>query len=112
MFWHWQNDPEGLPDEDHARCITAPGVRKLRYGGRTFEMKTVACASVPASARVPATRSRAFLQMERVGSDPAPDLVVRYWRSQPFESQSLGGVAQYAAGLDLLATVTTELAAA
>jgi hypothetical protein len=112
MFWRWQNDPQGLPDEDHARCITAPGVRELRYGGRTFEMTTVAYASVPASARGPASRSRAFLQMEHVGSDLAQDFVARYWRSQPFDDPSLGGVAQYAAGLDLLATVATELVAA
>jgi len=47
-----------------------------------------------------------------VSDDAARSLVVRYWRSQPFDSRSHGGVAQYAAGLDLLAAVATELPAA
>lgn len=112
MFWSWQNDPEGLPDDDHARCITATGVRKLDYRGRTFEMTTVACVRQAASSRGPGTDSRELLQMECISNDPAHDLIARYWRSQRFDSRSLGGVAQYAAGLDLLETVATELAAA
>ena len=112
MVWHWQNDPEGIPDDDHTRCIAAPGVRELRYRGRLFEMTTVVCPRVPKAASVPVSGSRALLQMEHVSDDVARSLVVRYWRSQPFDSRSHGGVAQYAAGLDLLAAVATELAAA
>ena len=112
MLWRWQNDPAGLPDADHTRCIAAPGVRELRYCGRLFEMTTVACASVPTSARTPVSGFRALLQMEHVSDNSAQGLVARYWRSQPFDGQSPDGVAQYAAGLDLLATVATELAAA
>ncbi len=116
MFWHWQNDPEALPDDDHERCIAAPGVRQLLYRGRRFEMTTVVCPSVPRPASVPVSGSRALLQMEHVGTDVAHGgargLVARFWRSQPFDSRSHGGMAQYGAGLDLLETVATELAAA
>jgi len=112
MFWHWQNDPQGLPDDDHTRCIAAPGVRHLLYCGRLFEMTTVACSRVPPSASAPVFGRRTLLQMEHVSNDSAHGLVARYWRSQPFDGQSLGGVAQYAAGLDLLATVATDLAGA
>ena len=112
MFWHWQNDPDGTPDDDHTRCIAAPGVRRLLYHGRRFEMTTVSCPSVPRLAKVPVSGSRALLQMEHVGDGTAQGLVARYWRSQPFDSRSHGGMAQYAAGLDLLAAVATELAAA
>jgi hypothetical protein len=112
MLWHWKNDPAGLPDDDHTRCIAAPGVRELLYCGRLFEMTTVASSRVPASARTSVTGRRALLQMEHVSKGPARGLVARYWRSRPFDSRSLGGVAQYAAGLDLLATVATELAGA
>jgi hypothetical protein len=112
MFWHWKNDPEGLPDDDHTRCIAALGVRELLCSGWRFEMTTVACSRVPTAPGEPDCGPRVLLQMERVSDDLAPGLVARYWRSQPFDSPSLGGVAQYAAGLDLLATVATELAAA
>jgi hypothetical protein len=112
MFWYWQNDPEGLADDDHTRCIAAPGVRELLYWGHRFEMTTVACSRVSAAAGEPVSGSHALLQMEHVGDDVAHGLVPRYWRSQPFVSPSPRGVAQYAAGLDLLATVATELAAA
>jgi len=87
-------------------------MRELRYGGHIFEMTTVACSRVPTSARTPVSKSRALLQMEHVRDNLGQGAVARYRRSQPFDSPSLGGVAQYAAGLDLLATVATELAAA
>jgi hypothetical protein len=112
MFWHWQNDSDGLPDDDHKRCIAAPGVRQLLYRGRRFEMTTVVCARVPRLAKVPVSGSRALLQMEQVGPDAGQCLVARFWRSQPFDSRSHGGIAQYGAGLDLLAAVAVELAAA
>lgn len=112
MFWHWQNDPKELTDDDHTRCIAAPGVRELLYRGRLFEMTTVVCPRVSRSGRVPVSGSRALLQMEHVGDHVGHGLTARYWRSQPFDSRSLGGVAQYAAGLDLLASVATELATA
>lgn len=112
MFWHWENDPEGLPDDGHTRCIAAPGVRKLLYRGRRFEMTTVVCPRVPRLARVPISGFRARLQLEHVGTDAEHPPVARYWRSQPFDSLTHGGVAQYAAGLDLLALVAVDLAAA
>ena len=112
MLWHWRNDPRGLPDDDHARCIAAPGVRELLYRGRLFAMTTVACPRVPKSGTVPVSWSRALLQVEHVGDTAPRGLFARYWRSQPFDSRSLGGVAQYAAGLNLLAAVVTELPAA
>lgn len=110
MLWHWQNDPDGRPDDDHTRCIAAPGVRELLHRGRLFEMTTVVCPRVPAAGRVSAYGSRALLQIEQVRSDAADELFARFWRSRPFDSQGLGGVTQYAAGLDLLETVAAELA--
>jgi hypothetical protein len=100
MLWHWRNDPARLPDDDHTRCLAAPGVRELVYHGQLFEMTTVFVGR------------RARLQMEHVGVSREQADVARYWRSQTYDGESVGGVAQYAAGLDLLATVETELAAA
>jgi hypothetical protein len=100
MLWHWRNDPAGLPDDDHTRCMAAPGVRELVYHGQLFEMTTVFVGR------------RARLQLEHVGVSWEAADVARYWRSQQFDGDSPGGVAQRAAGLDLLVTVTSELAAA
>ena len=100
MLWHWRNDPARLPDDDHARCVAAPGVRELVCKGQLFEMTTVFAGR------------RARLQMEHVGVTWEHAAVARYWRSQPFDGESIGGASQYAAGLVLLATVATELAAA
>ena len=91
MLWHWQNDPEGLPDEDHSRCIAAPAVRELLYCGRLFEMTTAACPRVPTLAGAPVCGCRALLQMELVSDNSAQGLVARYWRSQPFDARSPGG---------------------
>ena len=55
MLWHWRNDPAGLPDDDHTRCMAAPGVRELVYHGQLFEMTTVLVGR------------RARLQLEHVG---------------------------------------------
>jgi hypothetical protein len=112
MLWHWRNDPKRLPDDDHSRCIAAPGVRELVYRGRLFEMTTVACPRGPASGAAPAAAGRAILQIEHVGDTAPHALFARYWRSGPFDSGSPGGVAQHGAGLELLAAVATELAAA
>ena len=100
MLWHWRNDPARVPDDDHTRCMAAPGVRELVYRGQLFEMTTVFVGR------------RARLQMEHVGVSWDDADLARYWRSRPYDGSSLGGMAQYAAGLDLLATVATELAAA
>jgi hypothetical protein len=80
--------------------MAAPGVRELMYKGQLFEMTTV--ASGP----------RARLQMEHVEAVPEHAAGARYWRSQSFDGESVGGVTQYAAGRDLLAAVATELEAA
>jgi hypothetical protein len=112
MLWHWRNDPKGLPDDDHTRCIAAPGVRELIYRGRLFEMTTVAFPRTPGSGGAPVSGSRALLQIEHVGDTAPHAQFARYWRSRPFDGRSRGGVAQHAAGLDLLAAVATELAAA
>jgi hypothetical protein len=100
MLWHWRNDPARLTDDDHTRCMAAPGVRELVYRGQLFEMTTLFAGR------------RARLQMEHVGVSRETADVARYWRSQPFDGGSGDGVAQYAAGIDLLAKVETELAAA
>ena len=67
--------------------MAAPGVRELVYKGQLFEMTTVFAGR------------RASLQMEHLGVGWEHAGVARY-------------VAQYAAGLDLLATVANEFAAA
>ena len=41
LEWVWHNDPEGLPDSDHARCIAATGERSLVYGAHLFKLTTV-----------------------------------------------------------------------
>jgi hypothetical protein len=98
MLWHWRNDPARLPDDDHTRCMAAPGARELVYKGQLFEMTTVFAGH------------RARLQMEHVGVG-WEHAAARYWRSRQFDGESPGGVAQYAAGLDLLATVAMVSAA-
>jgi hypothetical protein len=100
MLWHWRNDPARVPDDDHTRCMAAPGVRELVYRGQLFEMTIVFVGR------------RARLQMEHVGVTREHAAAARYWRSQQFDGESPGGVAQHAAGLDLLAAVATELEAA
>ena len=44
MEWRWTDDPLGEPDEEHARCIAAPGTRILEYCSHTFVLTTHACA--------------------------------------------------------------------
>ena len=34
LEWVWENNPKELPDDDHARCIAAPGERFLACGAQ------------------------------------------------------------------------------
>jgi hypothetical protein len=109
--WVWENDPMELPDTDHARCISARGERFLACGGQLFVLTTRRCTScsTPGSARSSASIST--LQMEYLGLDWSRGLAQQYWGGDPFDGGPLGGEAQQAAGLALLATVARALAA-
>ena len=43
LEWVWENDPEELPDDDHTRCIAAPGERFLACGAQLFTLTTRPC---------------------------------------------------------------------
>ncbi len=108
--WVWENDPKGLPDTDHARCIAARDERFLACGGQLFVLTTRHCTrgSVADGARGPASST---LQMEYLGLDWSRGVAQQYWGGDPFDSGPRGGEAQQAAGLALLATVARALAA-
>jgi hypothetical protein len=113
MLWHWRNDPERLPDDDHARCIAAPDDRVLVFGRHAFRLTTNTAGrhfSRPDGASRPGCPT--FLMMEYLGVGWSPGSVARFWRSTPFDGGPLGKDAQYAAGLALMETVAVELAAA
>ena len=108
LEWVWENDPEELPDDDHARCIAAGGERFVACGGQLFALTTRPCTSRSASGNV---ASSSTLQMEYLGLDWPRGLAQQYWGGDPFESGPLGGEAKHAAGLALLATLAGALAA-
>jgi hypothetical protein len=111
LAWVWENDPEELPDDDHARCIAAPGERFVACDGQLFALTTRPCSrlSAPGSGRGAAAFST--LQMEYLGLDWARGLAQQFWGGDPFDSGPLAGEAQQAAGLALLTTVAGALAA-
>ena len=108
LQWVWENDPQGLPDSDHARCIAARGERFVACGGQLFVLTTRPLARPSASRRA---TSLSTLQMEYLGLDWARGLAQQYWGCDPFDSGPRVGEAQQAAGLALLATVAGALAA-
>ncbi len=110
LKWVWENDPEGLPDDDHARCIAAPDQRFLACGGQLFALTTRLC-TFPASGSGRSPGSFSTLQMEYLGLDWARGLAQRFWGGDSFDGESPGGEAQQAAGLALLAAVAGALAA-
>ena len=111
LEWVWENDPEELPDDDHARCIAASGERFLAWGGQLFAMTTRPCTHLSQSGGARSAVSFSTLQMEYLGLDWARGLAQKYWGGDRFGSGLLGGEAQQAAGLALLATVAGALAA-
>ncbi|HEX5642094.1 MAG TPA: hypothetical protein VFZ86_07095 [Thermoleophilia bacterium] len=118
LTWVWENDPHDLPDDDHARCIAAPGERFVACGGQLFALTTRPHARRSASRRA---ASFSTLQMEYLGLDWPRGLAQQYWGCEPFpsgpldsgplDSEPLAGDAQQAAGIALLATVAGALAA-
>jgi hypothetical protein len=110
MQWQWRNDPDGLPDDDHARCIAAPGMRLLVYGTHLFKLTTLAGSHIHEPAGACVSRPRSALQMEYAGFGWANGSIARTWRSKPFDSGPLGTRAQHAAGLALMATVVIAMA--
>lgn len=111
LEWVWENDPEELPDDDHARCISARGERFLASGGQLFALTTHLCTRLCASGNGRGTSSYSTLQMEYLGLDWARGLAQQSWGGDPFDSGPGGGEARQAAGLALLATVSGALAA-
>jgi len=108
LTWVWENDPHDLPDDDHARCIAAPGERFVACGGQLFALTTRPHARRSASR---SATSFSTLQMEYLGLDWPRGLAQQYWGCDPFDSGPLAGDAQQAAGITLLATVAGALAA-
>jgi hypothetical protein len=112
MQWQWRNDPDGLHEDDLARCITAPGERLLVHGVQLFKMTTQASSGVAEHCDAPACGPQEVLQLEYAGIGWAHGCIVRFWRSWPFARGPLGDKTKQAAGLALLATVAAELALA
>ena len=109
--WVWINDPLELPDDDHARCIAAPGERMLACGVQQFALTTRLCLHLSESHAGCTDASFATLQIEYRGADWARGLAQKSWGSERFDTGSRRGEAQRAAGLALLATLEGALAA-
>jgi hypothetical protein len=110
LDWVWENDPQELPDDDHARCIAARGEHFIACGGQLFALTTRPCSlSGSGGGRLAAPLST--LQMEYLGLDWPRGLAQQHWGGDPFDGGSPGGEALQAAGLALLATVARALAA-
>ena len=110
LQWVWENDPDDLPDDDHARCISACGERYVAFGGQLFALTTRPCVGLSTSPSAYSTASFSTLRMEYLGLDWEHGLARQFWGCDPFESRPLGGEAQQAAGVALLATVAGALA--
>ncbi len=111
LQWVWENDPEGLPDDDHARCIAAPGERFLACDGQLFKLMTRPCTYLSGSHGGRSTTTFATLQMEYLGRNWARGLAQKSWGSEPFVVGPFGGETQQAAGRALLATLKGALTA-
>jgi hypothetical protein len=110
LQWVWENDPEDLPDDDNARCISAHGERYVVCGGQLFALTTRPCVGLSASPSAYSRGSFSTLQMEYLGLDWGHGLARQSWGCDPFQSGPMGGKAQQAAGVALLATIAGELA--
>jgi len=112
LRWVWANDPEELPDDDHARCIAAPGERILAHGAHVFTLTTRPCLRLSETHAGPEGGGFATLQIEYRGVDWARGVAQKSWGSDRFDSWSCDGEAQQAAGLALFATMEGAMAAA
>jgi hypothetical protein len=111
LEWVWQNDPEGLPDDDHARCIAAPGERLLVCGAHQFALTTRPCLHLSDPRDGCDAGSFSTLYLEYRGFEWARGLAQGSWGSDRFASHSRDGQAQQAAGLALFAALSGALAA-
>ncbi len=109
LEWVWQNDPEELPDHDHARCIAAPGERLLACGEHPFALTTRPCLHLSDSRDSHIAVSFSMLHVEYRGLDWARGMAQQSWGSDRFDNGSCGGEARQAAGVALLATVERAL---
>jgi hypothetical protein len=111
LEWVWENDPEELPDVDHARCIAARGERRIACGGQLFVLTTRACTARPGAGSAGRRRPTATFRMEYVGIDWPRGLAQQFWGSRTFDCRTPSGEAAQFAGLALLETVAGALAA-
>jgi hypothetical protein len=109
--WVWANDPDDLPDDDHARCIAAPGERVLARGAQLFTLTTRPCLHLSDSHAGCAGGAFSTLHIEYRGVDWARGLAQQSWGSDRFDDGSRGGEAQQAAGLALFASMERAMAA-
>jgi hypothetical protein len=114
MEWCWTNDPLDDADEDHARCIAAPGTRILEYCSHSFVLTTHACApgTVLDDGRTPLSCWRLHLDCTELGCAWSSGATSLSWRSVPFISTSASSVTAREAGRRLLEAAETDLAEA
>jgi hypothetical protein len=114
MEWQWTNDPLAEPDEDHARCIAAPGARVLEYCGHSFVLTTHACApgTVLDDGRTPLSCWRLHLDCTELGCAWSSGATSLAWRSMPFISASVHSATAREAGRRLLEAAEADLAEA
>jgi hypothetical protein len=105
LEWVWHNDPEGLPDSDHARCIAATGERSLVYGAHLFKLTTVPSISPTAPDSRGKAMSFSTLRLTYAGIGWAQGSATGFWSSDPFDNARHGRDARQTAGIALLATV-------
>ncbi len=114
MEWQWTNDPLGGPDDDHARCIAAPGARVLEYCGHSFVLTTHACdpGTMLDDGRTPLSCWRLHLDCTELGCAWSSGATSLAWRSMPFISASVHSATAREAGRRLLEAAEADLAEA
>ena len=114
MDWRWTNDPLDASDEDHARCISAPGRRILELCGHSFVLTTHECAAgtVLDDGRTPILCWRLHLDCAEFGCAWSSSAASLSWRSAPFISASASSATAREAGRRLLEVAETDLAKA
>jgi hypothetical protein len=114
MDWRWTNDQLDAPDEDHARCIAAPGARTLECCGHEFVLTTHRCApgTVLDDGRTPLSCWRLHLDCTELGCAWSSSATSLTWRSVPFISPSASSATAREAGRRLFEAAEAGLAEA
>jgi hypothetical protein len=112
MDWRWTNDPLDAPDEDHIRCIAAPGRRVLECCGHAFVLTTHECAAgtVLDDGRTPLFCWRLHLDCAELGCAWSSGAASLSWRSAPFISSSASSATAREAGRRLFEAAEADLA--